>query len=271
MYIRATVIYLMLQASQLAHSAPFYEMTAEGAKSSQIENPTACSTRIGQGGNLIEGGLRFLGKCDGQGLPPQILGREGSRFLRFATTRNATTAVKTRTELAITQENFPFYQTVFIGFKLMIPPGTSHTDASFYLMQLWQCAPAAPIAGIRLVRGPNRSHRINFMTRGDSREGSFAYADLIPGRWHSFVIAYNVNPRRGRGTAAVWMDHARRPITVNASYGHFTSGKCAGGLRPPQHYRIKFGIYKGNEPGRYFETRFDDIRIGNSYRDVVPR
>lgn len=249
-----------------------YAVSAEESDGAFIETPHNCAQQIGSGGNLFESGIRYLGKCQGAGLTPEISGTHNhQKYLKFHTEPSYTGTDKTRTELAVTDRMFPFRENFYIGFRLMIPDDVSITEDFFYLMQLWQCSGAGPIAGVRMSRG--ESHKINFMTSGDSTPAGRGIGgmELIPNMWHRFIIKVNVNPRNGDGEFVVWKDEeAGKLYDVNRSYGYYNIGTCAQGERPPQHFRIKFGIYKGNEPNKYFETRFDDIRIGDTYQSVKP-
>ncbi|NQZ01647.1 MAG: heparin lyase I family protein [Bdellovibrionales bacterium] len=250
-----------------------YSLTADKG-SPEIQRPRSCSSRIGAGGSLIEGQQRYAGKCHGAGNSPELAGSK-DKYLKFSTDQSHNKKETTRTELAITQEYFQFNRLRYIGFKLRIPEGTSDTNEFFYLMQMWQCSPASPIMGIRLDRGKGGSHSINFMTRNDHNNTGgrrFLSYDLTPGKWHSFVIAMQPSSRGrfGKSRMSVWADGKRNSVTEAKNIGNFKKGRCEGGKRPPQHYRIKFGIYKGGEPGKRFEVHYDDIKVGDWYKDVVP-
>lgn len=254
-------------ASELLPSV--YEIAVQSSATSSIEASGKCSSSPGQGGNLLEAGQRYLGKCEGAGLPPQVVGTKGNRYLRFRTDPSVR-AAKDRTELMVNQEYFPFGERVYVAFELMIPSGTADTNDYFYLMQLWQCSPAPPIGGVRVTRGKGNGHTINFLTRGDFSERSFGSTALTPGSWHTFIISYFVWPRGGDGEVKVWVDRSPDPIVINASFGYFNRDTCVEGERPPQHFRVKFGMYKGNEPGARFESRLRNMRIGPSYQSVRP-
>lgn len=239
------------------------EATSE--RDARIENPNLCSDIMGAGGNYRETQFSLQGKCEGAGLAPQIVGsKEFLRHMVFRTNPSIRSA-KDRTELAFANRYIPFDQTTYIGLRLMIPAGASVTNDFFYLLQLWQCSPASPIAGIRISRGS--SHKLDFLMRGDSADRTAVSYDLHPDVWHAFVIRIVANSTGG--SMKIWSDNRlvgewRGPIGFNAI------GKCLAGQRPPQHFRPKFGIYKGNEPGRAFEARFDDVRIGDTFTSVVP-
>ncbi|MCB1376795.1 MAG: hypothetical protein KDK89_00275 [Alphaproteobacteria bacterium] len=135
-----------------AEAGTYYSITAEPESGALIQNRTLCSSTIGRGGNLLEAGQKYPGKCEGGGKAPQIVGTQSYlKHLWFRNDPSYSGTLKTRTELAFTQQYFPFDEQVFLGFRMMIPRGTDITVGSaFYLLQLWQCSGAPPIGGIRL-------------------------------------------------------------------------------------------------------------------------
>ena len=68
----------------------------------------------------------------------------------------------------------------------------------------------------------------------------------------------------------VWIDQDPNPVIDTNSFGFFNVGTCVPGRRPPQHFRVKFGIYKDTEAGKRYEVRYDDFRIGSTYASVKP-
>ena len=252
-----------------AEARIYYTITAEPENGAFIENRALCSPKINSGGSLLELGQRYPGKCEGGGIAPEIVGTQTYlKHLWFRNDPNYRGVSKTRTELAVTQRYFPFNERVYLGFRMMIPRGTDITVGSaFYMLQLWQCAGAAPIAGIRLEEGT--SHRVQFMTRGDFRQGSFVSHNMLPGVWHRFIVSIIARPRNG-GEMKVWIDQNPDPVIDTNSFGFFNVDTCVPGHRPPQHFRVKFGIYKDTESRKYFDVRYDDFRIGSSYRSVMP-
>ncbi|MCP9888514.1 heparin lyase I family protein [Cyanobium sp. ATX 6A2] len=236
-------------------------VTGEGT----IQHPERCGPQIHRGGNYQEGATRLMGKCERSVEPPRIRTEPGNRYLEFRTNGKSAEG-NDRVELAHGPYR-PFARTTYIGFRLRLPARAPVTTEGFYPLQLWQCAPLSPIAGVRVDRGS--SHAINFMTRHRNRDTSVAARfRLTPGRWHRFVIAAKPDPH-GAGQFDVWAD-GKRIAHWQGPYGSSETGACRGEPgRPPQHYRVKFGIYKGNEPHRYV-THFDDLRIGDSLADVMP-
>jgi hypothetical protein len=135
-------------------------------------------------------------------------------------------------------------------------------------MQFWQCSPLSPIAGVRVDRGS--SHGINFMTRHDNHpRGVITHRfTMEKDKWHSFVIAINPDPG-GDGSFAVWVDGEDLGAWLGA-FGSDKTGACNSHEgTPPQHHRLKFGIYKGNEP-KIFRTHVANLRVGSSLEEVAP-
>lgn len=250
-----------------------YSITLDEDTDASIKRPELCDIDIGNGGgDLVAAGVRYRGKCDGAGLAPKIEIDGVERYLKFATDPGYQDEVRdknrTRTELALTSKWFAFGEPVFVGFRIRVPKGTDETNAFFYLMQFWQCAGAAPIAGVRMRRG--YSHTVNFMTRGDSRAASMGTYDLRPDSWASFVIKATVDPTGENGSFLVWNDPNGEPRRFNGAYGHAKRGTCDNLVEPPQRFRLKFGIYKGTEVNKQYEVNYDDIRIGSGFDAVSP-
>ena len=181
-----------------AEAAIYYTITAEPEHGAYIQNRSQCSSKIGNGGNLVELGQRYSGKCQGGGIAPKIVGTQ--RFLKHVVFRNNPSyrgTAKTRTELAVTQRYFPFYERVYLGFRMMIPRGTDVTVGSaFYMLQLWQCGGAPPIGGIRLREGT--SHTAEFMTRGDFPAGKLRPSPHAAGRMAPICRQYHRPAPQGR-------------------------------------------------------------------------
>jgi hypothetical protein len=268
---RRSLLFLLVSfacCTSIADSAT-YSITVDEGTDAHVTKPEECDADISNGaGDLIEGGVRYRGKCEGAGIAPKIEEEDGIRYLKFATNPSYQGKTKTRSELALTNEWFPFGDAVYIGFRIKLPGEVDKTDAFFYMMQFWQCSPAAPIAGVRISRG--HSHRVNFMTRGDASASSMAAYDLGPDTWASFVIKAIVDPTGEKGRFSVWNDPTEKPKVYRGSYGYARNGTCRGREEPPQGFRIKFGIYKGNETNKLYEVNYDEIRIGTTFDSVSP-
>jgi hypothetical protein len=253
----------------LAENGTTYSITLEEGTDASVKSPEKCNADIRNGGgDLVEAGVRYRGKCEGAGMAPKIEKKGGVQYLKFATDPSYQGQSKTRSELALTHTWFPFGEPVYISFRIKVPKEVDKTAEFFYMMQFWQCSGASPIAGLRMSRG--HSHRVNFMTRGDSRAASMATYDLSPDTWTSFVIGAVVDPNGGKGKFIVWNNPGDKPEEYNGLYGYAESGTCRDGTKPPQKFRIKFGIYKGNEKSKRYEVHYDDIRIGNRFASVSP-
>lgn len=264
-------LFFQLFDPQVSQAKLFYSLT--GDSPAKIEARDRCAPKIGSGANLVEKGQSYLGKCEGAGIAPELGQIDSLRnYLRFRTNPK-TMAPKDRSELAVTQEFFPFKKQIYVGFKIMIPVNVSATNGFFYGLQFWQCSQKGPIAGLRISRGT--SHRINFVTRGDGGDNpSFGSFNLQPGAWHKIIIGLNPNPRDGLGEMKVWLNGSGTPFIYKGSFGYLNLGACnepnEPKVRPSQAYRVKFGIYKANEPQKNFEVRIDDLRIGDTYTNVKP-
>jgi Polysaccharide lyase len=246
-----------------------YSITLDEGTRAFVKRPNECGPDMRNGGgDLVEGRVMYQGKCEGAGVAPAIYEKDGIRYLKFATDPSYQGKTKTRSELALTGRWFPFGEPVYVGFRTRIPKEADRTQAFFYMMQFWQCAGASPIGGVRISRG--YSHRVNFMTRSDSRAASMATYDLSPDSWTSFVIKVSVDPGGKKGSFAVWNDPEDDPRAYNGPYGYAEEGRCKDEIEPPQRFRIKFGIYKGNENNKLYEVDYDDIRIGNTFDAVSP-
>ena len=252
-----------------AEGATTYSITLDEGTDASVKKPELCNSDISNGGgDLVEAGVRFRGKCNGAGISPKINMEGGMRYLAFETNPAYQGESRTRTELALTHKWFDFGEPIYIGFRIRVPKETDETNAFFYLMQLWQCPGASPIAGVRMSRG--YSHRVNFMTRGDSRVASMATYELGPDTWKSFVINATVDPTGENGSFLVWNDPDQEPEGFSGTYGYAETGTCDDRIEPLQRFRLKFGIYKGAENGKQFEVHYDDLRIGSSFDAVSP-
>ena len=271
LYLLRLSIFLLLLCNSCAsvENEFTYSITLDEGTEASVQSPDKCNADIGNGGgDLVEEGVRFRGKCEGAGISPKIEKKGGVRYLKFAADRSYRGNTKTRSELALTRKWFPFGKPVYIGFRIRLPEEVDKTNDFFYIMQFWQCSSASPIAGVRMSRG--RSHRVNFMTRGDSRAASMATYDLGPGVWTSFVIKAIVDPSGEQGRFVVWDNAEQKPKVYKGPYGYAKIGTCRDRTETPQRFRIKFGIYKGNENNKRYEVHYDDVRIGNSFNNVSP-
>jgi hypothetical protein len=221
-----------------------------------IQSPAQCSPSIGSGGNYVEGSLRLSGKCERGGTAPRIATEGGNRYLVF-TTSGAKGAGNDRTELAH-PPMLPFGRTYTISFRFRMPAGAPvhRTGQMFYPLQIWQCSPLSPIAGMRLMQGT--SHRLDFMVRSQNSSAPvIARQSLVPGQWRQ--IELTLRPARdSSGSLVVRVDGKRIGIYRGAYGADPRMCRSPGGSNA---WRMKFGIYKSNNPGARYEVHFDDVRL----------
>lgn len=291
-------------ADSLADPVPSYAMGIPG-RAWTIEKPTECNSEIGHGGNLIENGRRYTGKCQGAGQEPTITGTSGTpdaRALTFRTKHdfeypgarleNAELntwvgadgkRLRDRTELATQKGGLPFHTNVWVGFDIRIPKGVDDvTGSGAFVMQLWQCH-AGPIAGVRIQSGAGNGHNLQFVRRGDEpgmdKEYNKAMATkpLVPNEWHSFVIKYHVERYRAggpKGLIEVWQRKVGATTTetklfARETYFGFGPDNCDNDTFA-ENFRIKYGMYKDYQPGATFRSDFRNVRIGASKKEVQP-
>jgi len=225
----------------------------------QIVSPAACGDLIGAGGNYVEGSTRLSGKCSNAGISPRIVNENGDSHIQFGTNGATGNGANDRSELAHTTM-YPFGTKLFIGYEFRLPANYPARGGTFYGLQLWQCSPASPIAGMRLS-ATSGATPVDFMTRynnvGDVKTHNYV---LQPNRWHRFVIAAKpaVN---GTGTFQVWAD-GQDLGTWQGNFGIPNNPAC------PPEYRIKWGIYKTSQPGAQFRVDYKNFRIGTTFEAV---
>jgi hypothetical protein len=238
-----------------------YELNLPITAQDGVRNQGTCSTSISDGsGDLLTSAGLLRGKCQGNGKASSVVKiaeRDALHLQAYGVNANEKVS---RSELALTSKNFAFNEVTQIEFDIMIPESADITDSFYYLLQLWQCSPLSPLAGIRIRRGT--SHEINFMTRGDEREkgASFGAINLQPGEWKSLRLEFNVKADSADAYFSAW-ENNNLVGTRRGSFGFSPNFSCKGGSKAPDHYRLKFGIYKAYEEGKSFEVFFDKIRI----------
>lgn len=116
------LVLLACSSCTATEQAPVYAITLDQQAGAILQNPHLCNDDIKDGGgDLVESGIRYRGKCNGAGLPPSIQSAGNTRYLKFATDPNFQgngKSDRTRTELALTTKWFPFEEPVYIGFNL---------------------------------------------------------------------------------------------------------------------------------------------------------
>jgi hypothetical protein len=162
---------------------------------------------------------------------------------------------------------YKFRQNHSTTLDIRIPEGSGTTRGAYYLLQLWQGPGLPPIAGIRMKRGT--SHTLQFIARsyaGNVRKGNvrkkadvITQFDLNPGSWHRLSLRYMINPRKP-GFFNVNVDG----VNIGRFEGRIGSSakeSVIGFTKPPQSYRVKFGIYKQSESA-LFQVDYDNITLG---------
>ncbi len=247
-----------------------------------ILRPELCSDKIGSGANHVEGSSYLAGKCNNGGLPVQKrFDKEGVPFLEFRTDGSAlnTAAATTsdRSELAdLTM--IPFGKVVAIEYEFQIPESSAWTYGPNTAIQFWQCAGGPPIAAMQVTEGrkitlngvrvqdPSQQRGVTFLTRTYSK-GKFSQVqvgtrEFLPSQWQKVKIVARVAPS-ARGRFQVWFNDAfvgdsKGPIGISEDVME-VFGKAL--PCPNRDYRIKFGIYKSNEPHGKFLFRYRNMRI----------
>ncbi|GFD75872.1 hypothetical protein KUL113_52920 [Tenacibaculum sp. KUL113] len=226
-----------------------------------IRNPHLCAEKINDGhGDLLTSKVMLRGKCEGNGQSASITQIGNRNALQFLAEGASLGSKVSRTELALTSMNLEFKKPIAITFDLMIPSSADVTNGFYYLMQFWQCSPFSPLGGIRVVRGS--SHKINFMTRGDKSEvgSSFYSLELRPGEWTTLELRLNVSPEDESSYFEVW-SQGTLVGKRTGPFGFSSKFSCKGNSKAPEHFRLKFGIYKEYEDKKSFEVFFDNIHL----------
>ena len=223
----------------------------------RIVAPEKCSPKIGAGGNYQQGRTNLVGKCENGGQPPRIAQEGSNRYLAFATNRT-TARNNRRTELAYSPM-FPFDKEATVRFRFRIPSGAPKHPIGqmFYPLQVWQCSPLSPIAGMRLVQGA--SHNIDFITRlQNSATPVVGRYSLKPGQWHSIEMKIKPSLNPQQGTMVVNID-GKNVVSWRGAYGGSPS-RCASPTNS-NRWRVKFGIYRSANASSMYEVHFDDFTI----------
>jgi hypothetical protein len=223
----------------------------------KIVAPEKCSPKIGAGGNYQQGRTNLAGKCENGGQSPRIAQEGSNRYLLFATSK-AAAKNNTRTELAYTPM-FPFDKEATIRFRFRIPAGAAKHPVGqmFYPLQIWQCSPLSPIAGMRLVQGT--SHNVDFITRlQNGATPVVGQYSLKPGQWHAIEMRVKPSLNPQQGTMVVSID-GKNVVSWRGAYGGSPS-RCASPTNS-NRWRVKFGIYRSANASSMYEVHFDDFAI----------
>lgn len=249
---------------------PFASSFVVASGRGQILAPERCGNQIGAGANYVEGSTRLAGKCNNGGLPVRKITDAGDTpYLHFETDGSAKKATdlseSDRSELAYTPM-IPFGKTVGIGYQFRIPRNSARNAVAYSAIQFWQCASAAPIGVMQVDHDDNRkaenrglpynSYRsVNFITRDyKNKQVEIKKVDFPEDTWHDVRIIARIEPT-DQGRFQVWFNNQ----LVGDSQG--PSGIANTSICPNKNFRVKFGIYKSNEPGRKFKLHYRNFRM----------
>lgn len=244
------------EGSEIKVTDPLLSEVVKATGEGKIKKQNMCSPKMGEGGNYSESGKKLSGKCQNGGKSPALVkDPQGKHFVFWS--NPASGSENTRTELA--SPLIPFNQTAKISFLIRIPEGAAKNPPGqmFYALQLWQCAPLSPIAGIRVTEGS--SHSINFITRHqNSSSPTIASLDLTPGEWTRIEIKVTPSLDPDRGYMGVFANGR----TIANWRGAFGSNPTLCESPPnSDKWRVKFGIYRSPNNENSYEVNFDDFRV----------
>lgn len=221
-----------------------------------VESPKDCSPRIGSGGNYVQGKRKLSGKCENGGIPPALSGTGGDKFLVFKTLPSGSVG-NSRSELA--GPMLPFEHTARVSFLFRIPEGAPENPSGqmFYPLQIWQCSPLSPIAGMRVTS--TTSHNVNFITRfNNSSTPTVGSYQLTPGKWHKvwMQVTPSINPAKGE--LKVLVDDK---LVADWKGPIGSSSSLCENQEESYRWRVKFGIYRSSNTENSFEVHYDDFRV----------
>lgn len=249
---RPLLLLSVLLLAQSAAAAPVVQMSGTG----RLVSPEKCSPTIGAGANYVENRERLAGKCEHGGEAPQILKHKRNPYIRFTTNQRSGRG-NDRAELAYTPM-LRFGQEYLISYRIRIPrwAPTHKRGQMFYPLQIWQCSPLSPIAGMRVVQGT--SHEVDWIVRSqNSKTPVIAQQKLTPGRWHR--VDLTLRPAlNSSGLFKVSLD-GKQVGQYRGPYGS-DKNRCSS-PRNSESWRVKFGIYKSNNPAQRYVVDFDDLVV----------
>lgn len=215
-----------------------------------VKKPERCSPKINTGGNYIENKFYLMGKCQGSGRAPKTIKYYYNNYLRFQVNNYARSSSKNdRSELALAQR-IRFFRPLQISFNIRINKNNSISQKPFYFLQLWQCSGTSPIAGLRISQGTDST--INFISRSENKKvSSIGTQTLSKGKWNNLKIKI-VPFKKHKYDFSIYIN-GRLIGKKYVSMGNIGNKLCNSKLKGNNiySYRIKFGIYKGREPGNY--------------------
>jgi hypothetical protein len=202
---------------------------------------------------LTEDGRPYDITVEGGGIRPKIIydAAAGSKVLVLETSSTPSGASKDRAELRF-YSGVTFNRTLFMGMRVKhqgsVDPGDWHL-----FMQCHQTgSQKSPPLSLNLLPG----NKVALIARSyaDSYERLWT-GDMPPGRWRDLVIGFRMG---AQGHVQLWLDgrkvaDARLPLRWKGF-----EDRCV----------LKTGVYRAASDAP-FQMRFDDIRLGDSYRDVA--
>lgn len=236
----------------------------------QVVAPERCGNTIGAGANYVEGIHRLAGKCNNGGVAVRrVLEPNGDPFLLFETDGTAKKPTdlsdNDRTELAYTPM-IPFGKTISIAYQFKIPKNSDRNILPYSAIQFWQCANAAPIAVMQVDHEDNRKAEnqklpynpllaVNFITRDyKNPQVVVRKVEFAPDVWNDVRIVARISPTN-EGRFQVWFN---RQMVADSKA---PSGVSENTVCTNRDYRVKFGIYKGNEPRKKMQLMYRNFRM----------
>ncbi|MCH7315727.1 heparin lyase I family protein [Acinetobacter sp. ANC 3882] len=237
----------------------------------EILNADGCSEKIGNGGNYIsESNGRLSGKCQGNAIAPK-LERDAVVFAvpaekplvgKFSNTRKAmmnsasvadNKQVNDRVELTFANPKIKFGKSYEINFKLKVFPDSDITNESFYLLQIWQAPQYSPIFGLRMKRGS--SDQAAFMIRNP--QNSIAGKNLVnvklSPQWKKFKVNFQItSDMQGK---IIIFENNKEILNWTGAMGYPENSNAE------PNFRLKFGVYKYQEPSKNFRIAYKDINF----------
>lgn len=236
---------------------------------SKILNADECSEKIGNGGNYIsKNNGRLSGKCEGNAIAPELeedaiifsvlsenLSADKSintkELINKSVSINSIKKVNDRVELTFLKPDIIFGKTYEFNFKLKVFSDSDVTNYSFYLLQIWQAPQYSPIFGLRMKRGTN--DRATFMIRNFkySVAGENLLNIKLSQEWKKIKIYFQINADM-QGKINIF-ENNKKVLSWAGAIGY----KSYNNIKP--NFRLKFGIYKHQEPSKTFKIAYKDI------------
>lgn len=217
-----------------------------------IENYRLCSSKIGNGANLISYlDDNLLGKCQGYVLPPSY--SRGIITFQTLNYNSISNRVVDRTELAFVKNTIQLNKVYNISFDVKIDKNSDNTDTWFYIFQLWQNKELPPIFSGRISRGS--SNNLAFVIRNPENHQAgkvISRINLSDKEWYSFSIKLFIGSD-SNSFLNIYKDNTHF-LSWNGNIGYPL-------IFPYKDFRFKFGIYKEHENNKKFKILFKNVKI----------